>query len=103
MLLGIILAIHAHRGQIFAAGLLEMLGIFLQAVGLVAVTYTPHYTLEMSFFSSGVNLIVVVLGLFALSQAFLLPPPDESSRSQTRLRQSRRAARAACASHLAFN
>lgn len=101
--MGTILVILAHRGQIFATGLLEMLGIFLQAVGLVAVTYTPRYTFDMSFFSSGVNLIVVVPGLFALSQAFLQLPSDESSRSQTRLRQSRRAAGAACASHLAFN
>ncbi len=78
-LLGIILVILAHRGQIFAAGLLAMFGIFLQTVGLDAVTYTPRYTFELSFLSSGVNLIVVVLGLFALSQAFfLLTAPDES-------------------------
>ncbi|MBO9468222.1 tripartite tricarboxylate transporter permease [Tropicibacter sp. R15_0] len=78
-LLGIILVILAHRGQIFAAGLLAMLGIFLQTVGLDAVTYTQRYTFGQSFLSSGVNLIVVVLGLFALSQAFfLLTAPDSS-------------------------
>ncbi|MEM1274054.1 MAG: tripartite tricarboxylate transporter permease [Pseudomonadota bacterium] len=78
-LLGIILVILAHRGQIFAAGLLAMFGIFLQTVGLDAVTYTSRYTFDFSFLSSGVNLIVVVLGLFALSQAFfLLTAPDES-------------------------
>lgn len=78
-LLGIILVILAHRGQIFAAGLLAMFGIFLQTVGLDAVTYTQRYTFGQSFLSSGVNLIVVVLGLFALSQAFfLLTAPDSS-------------------------
>lgn len=78
-LLGIILVILAHRGQIFAAGLLAMFGIFLQTVGLDAVTYTSRYTFGLSFLSSGVNLIVAVLGLFALSQAFfLLTAPDES-------------------------
>lgn len=78
-LLGIILVILAHRGQIFAAGLLAMFGIFLQTVGLDAVTYTQRYTFGYSFLSSGVNLIVVVLGLFALSQAFfLLTAPDNS-------------------------
>jgi putative tricarboxylic transport membrane protein len=77
--LGILLVILAHRGQIFAAGMLAMFGIFLQTVGLDAVTYTSRYTFELSFLSSGVNLIVVVLGLFALSQAFfLLTAPDES-------------------------
>lgn len=78
-LLGIILVILAHRGQIFAAGMLAMFGIFLQTVGLDAVTYTQRYTFEMTFLSSGINLIVVVLGLFALSQAFfLLTGPDSS-------------------------
>lgn len=56
-----------------------MFGIFLQTVGLDAVTYTPRYTFGSSFLSSGINLIVVVLGLFALSQAFfLLTTPDSS-------------------------
>ncbi len=78
-LLGILLVILAHRGQIFAAGMLAMFGIFLQTVGLDAVTYTQRYTFGLSFFSSGINLIVVVLGLFALSQAFfLLTEPDSS-------------------------
>ena len=71
-LLGIILVILAHRGQIFAAGMLAMFGVFLQTVGLDAVTYTQRYTFGYSFLSSGINLIVVVLGLFALSQAFFL-------------------------------
>lgn len=78
-LLGIILVVLAHRGQIFAAGMLAMFGIFLQTIGLDAVTYTQRYTFGMSFLSSGINLIVVVLGLFALSQAFfLLSGPDSS-------------------------
>ena len=78
-LLGIILVILAHRGQIFAAGFLAMFGIFLQTIGLDAITYTQRYTFGYSFLSSGVNLIVVVLGLFALSQAFfLLTAPDNS-------------------------
>ena len=71
-LLGIILVVLAHRGQIFAAGMLAMFGIFLQTVGLDPTTYTRRYTFDMSWLASGVNLIVVVLGLFALSQAFLL-------------------------------
>jgi putative tricarboxylic transport membrane protein len=78
-LLGIILVILAHRGQVFAAGMLAMFGIFLQTIGLDAVTYTQRYTFELTFLTSGINLIVVVLGLFALSQAFfLLTAPDET-------------------------
>ncbi len=77
-LLGVILVILAHRGQIFAAGMLAMFGIFTQTVGL-DVTYSQRYTFGVSFLTSGFDLIVVVLGLFALSQAFfLLTAPDSS-------------------------
>jgi len=82
-LLGIILVVLAHRGQIFAAGMLAMFGIFLQTIGLDAITYTRRYTFDMTWLASGVDLIVVVLGLFALSQAFvLLVEPDSSPKAQ---------------------
>lgn len=82
-LLGIILVVLAHRGQIFAAGMLAMFGIFLQTIGLDAITYTRRYTFDMTWLASGVDLIVVVLGLFALSQAFvLLVEPDGSPKAQ---------------------
>ena len=71
-LLGIVLVVLAHRGQVMAAGMLACFGIFLNTIGLDPVTYTQRFTFGQSWLSSGVNLIVVVLGLFALSQAFLL-------------------------------
>ena len=71
-LLGIILVVLAHRGQIFAAGMLAAFGIFLNTVGLEPVKYTHRYTFEQTWLTSGIDLIVVVLGLFAISQAFLL-------------------------------
>ncbi|MCP5072164.1 MAG: tripartite tricarboxylate transporter permease [Rhodobacteraceae bacterium] len=71
-LLGIILVVLAHRGQIFAAGMLACLGIFLNTVGLEPVKYTKRFTFDQTWLASGVNLIVVVLGLFAISQAFIL-------------------------------
>ena len=71
-LLGIILVVLAHRGQVFAAGMLAALGIFLNTVGLEPVRYSRRFTFDQSWLASGVDLIVVVLGLFALSQAFLL-------------------------------
>ncbi len=71
-LLGIILVVLAHRGQIFAAGMLAAFGIFLNTVGLEPVKYTRRFTFDQSWLASGVDLIVVVLGLFAISQAFLL-------------------------------
>ncbi|WP_109310908.1 tripartite tricarboxylate transporter permease [Ruegeria sp. AU67] len=71
-LLGIILVVLAHRGQIFAAGMLAAFGIFLNSVGLEPVKYTRRFTFDQSWLASGIDLIVVVLGLFAISQAFLL-------------------------------
>ncbi len=78
-LLGIVLVILAHRGQTFAAGMLAAFGIFLQTVGLEPVKYTMRFTFGFDFLNSGFDLIVVVLGLFALSQAFLLLIEPESA------------------------
>jgi putative tricarboxylic transport membrane protein len=80
-LLGIILVVVAHRGQSLIAAALACFGIFLNTVGLEAVKYSKRYTFDQAFLSSGIDLIVVVLGLFALSQAFfLLHGEDEKTR-----------------------
>ncbi|MEM9063454.1 MAG: tripartite tricarboxylate transporter permease [Pseudomonadota bacterium] len=71
-LLGIILVILAHRGQTMAAGMLACFGIWLNTIGLEPIQYSKRYTFEQSWLSGGVDLIVVILGLFAISQAFLL-------------------------------
>jgi len=69
--LGIILVVLAHRGQTFAA-MLASLGMFLGTIGLEPVKYTKRFTFDQTWLASGVDLIVVVLGLFAISQALLL-------------------------------
>ncbi|MFN3937340.1 MAG: tripartite tricarboxylate transporter permease [Gemmobacter sp.] len=71
-LLGVVLVIVAHRGQVLAAGMLCFFGIFLSTVGLEPVRYTRRYTFDQTWLASGVDLIAVVLGLFAISQAFVL-------------------------------
>lgn len=70
--MGILLVVLAHRGQTFAAAMLAAFGLFLSTIGLEPVKYTRRFTFEQSWLASGVDLIVVVLGLFAISQAFLL-------------------------------
>lgn len=80
-LLGIILVVIAHRGQSLIAAALACFGIFLNTVGLEPVKYSKRYVFDQSWLSSGVNLIVVVLGLFAISQAiYLLRGEDEKVR-----------------------
>ncbi len=77
-LLGIILVVLAHRGQVFAAGGLAAFGILLHTVGL-DIRYNQRMTFGQSWLTGGVDLIVVVLGLFALSQAFLLLTDTDSA------------------------
>lgn len=81
-LLGIVLVVLAHRGRILAAGMLACFGIWLNTIGLEPIQYSQRYTFGQSWLAGGVDLIVVVLGLFALSQAFvLLVEPDRRSRA----------------------
>ena len=71
-LLGIILVITAHRGQMFAAAMMASLGIFIQTIGMEPIKYSKRFTFDQSWLTGGLNLIVIVLGLFAISQAILL-------------------------------
>ncbi|MGR3565639.1 MAG: tripartite tricarboxylate transporter permease [Heliomarina sp.] len=78
-LLGLVLVVIAHRGQTLAAGMLAGLGVFLGTVGLEPLKYTQRFTFGQEWLASGFDLIVIVLGLFALSQAFLLFSEPESA------------------------
>lgn len=82
-LLGLILVVIAHRGQVMAAGMLVGFGIFLGTVGMESLKYTQRFTFGQDWLASGFDLIVVVLGLFALSQAFaLLTEPETTPDAQ---------------------
>lgn len=85
-LLGLILVVVAHRGQALIAGALACFGIFLNSIGMEPVKYTQRYTFGQDFLGGGVNLIVVVLGLFALSQAFVLLMDEDEKVHITKLR-----------------
>lgn len=71
-LLGIVLVVVTHRGQVLPAAILACLGIFLATIGIEPSAYSQRYTFGLSWLQSGVDLIVVVLGLFAISQALVL-------------------------------
>ncbi|NIZ12122.1 tripartite tricarboxylate transporter permease [Phaeobacter sp. HF9A] len=78
-LLGVVLVIVAHKGQMAAAGMMAGFGILLQSVGMEPVNYTMRFTFGLAWLTSGLDLIVVVLGLFAISQAFVLMVEPESA------------------------
>jgi len=71
-LLGAVLVIVSHRGYSLIAAALLFFGMFLNTIGMETVRYSLRYTFAQDWLVSGFNLIVVVLGLFALSQAFIL-------------------------------
>lgn len=82
-LLGIVLVITAHKGQVAAAGMMAGLGILLQSIGMEPVRYTMRFTFGQDWLIQGLDLIVVVLGLFAISQAFvLMVEPDQRPQAQ---------------------
>ena len=80
-LLGVVMVILAHRRQTVAAAMLVSLGMFLNTIGLEGVRFSHRFTFGQSWLNSGFDLITVILGLFAISQAFKLlvdrerPPP----------------------------
>ncbi len=71
-LLGLVLVVVTHRGMHLVSLMLVCFGIFINTIGLEPVRYSKRYAFDQPWLSSGIDLIVVVLGLFALSQAFLL-------------------------------
>ena len=80
-LLGVVMVVLAHRRQTVAAAMLVSFGMFLNTVGLEGVRFSHRFTFGQSWLNSGFDLITVILGLFAISQAFKLlvdrerPPP----------------------------
>lgn len=81
-LLGIVLVIVTHRGQTTIAAFLVSFGIFLNTIGLEPIRYTQRFTFGQTWLTSGIDLIVVVLGLFAISQAYsLLIGRDDSPKA----------------------
>lgn len=80
--LGAALVIVSHRGQTLEAGALFFVGAFLHSVGLETARFSQRYTFGQSWLTSGFDLIVALLGLFAVSQAFfLLVNPPETPRA----------------------
>jgi putative tricarboxylic transport membrane protein len=83
--LGMVMVVIVHRGRSLAAGALLFFGIFLATVGYEPVRYTARYTFGQSWLSSGVDLIVVVLGLFAIAQALDLLTGRDTAQTKPRI------------------
>ncbi|MFN6979620.1 MAG: tripartite tricarboxylate transporter permease, partial [Gemmobacter sp.] len=83
--LGMVMVVIVHRGRSLAAGALLFFGIFLATVGYEPVRYTARFTFGQSWLASGIDLIVVVLGLFAIAQALDLIAGRDAAQARPRV------------------
>jgi putative tricarboxylic transport membrane protein len=70
--LGMIFVVLAHRKHVVEAAMMLGLGIVLGTIGLDMSHSTQVYTFGQSWLLSGIPLVPAVIGLFAMSQAFIL-------------------------------
>lgn len=74
----------AHYNQIPAAIMSLGMGMFLGSIGLERVFNTQRYTFEQDWLLGGVPLVPAVIGLFAMSQGFVLlttkPNPEANAK-----------------------
>ncbi|MFL1453962.1 tripartite tricarboxylate transporter permease [Marinobacter sp. GN3S48] len=83
--LGMIFVVLAHRKHVVEAAMMLGLGIFLGTVGLDLSYSTQVYTFGQSWLLSGIPLVPAVIGLFAMSQAFVLLSQRGNDARETRL------------------
>ena len=70
--LGSVLLILAHRQNMAIAAMLFAIGFLISMVGRQTSRGVARYTFDIEYLASGFNLIVVIVGIFALSQALNL-------------------------------
>lgn len=71
-LLGAVLLILAHRQTMAIAALLFGFGFLIAMVGRQSTRGFSRYTFDIEYLAAGFNLIVVIVGIFAISQALNL-------------------------------
>ena len=81
MLLACISVILAHHQNIPGAILTFGLGAFLGSVGFESPHHTLRYTFDQTWLVGGVPMVPMVIGLFAMSQAFVLLETKETPKT----------------------
>ena len=71
-LLGSVLLIIAHRQNMVIAALLFSFGFLIAMVGRQSTRGIQRFTFDIEYLAAGFNLIVVIVGIFAISQALNL-------------------------------
>jgi putative tricarboxylic transport membrane protein len=83
--LGMIFVVLAHRKHVVEAAMMLGLGIFLGTIGIDRSFSTQVYTFGQVWLLNGIPLVPAVIGLFAMSQAFVLLAQRGNDSSVTRL------------------
>ncbi len=84
--LGAVLLVAAHRKTMGIAALLFGLGFLISLVGRQTTRQIDRYTFDVEYLYPGFNLIVVIVGIFAISQALFLLTGKDSDPPEARLK-----------------
>ncbi|MEO0764822.1 MAG: tripartite tricarboxylate transporter permease [Pseudomonadota bacterium] len=84
--LGAVLLVAAHRKTMGIAALLFGLGFLIAIVGRQTTRQIDRYTFDIEYLYPGFNLIVVIVGIFAISQALFLLTGKDADPPQARLK-----------------
>lgn len=84
--LGMIFVVLAHRKHVVEAAMMLGLGIFLGTIGIDRSYSTQVYTFDQGWLLNGVPLVPAVIGLFAMSQAFVLLSQRGNDSQKTELK-----------------
>ena len=84
--LGAVLLIAAHRRNMGIAALLFALGMLIAMIGRQSLKQIDRYTFDIEYLYPGFNLIVVIVGIFAISQALFLLTGKDADPPEARLK-----------------
>lgn len=84
--LGMIFVVLAHRKHVVEAAMMLGLGIFLGTIGIDRSYSTQVYTFGQDWLLNGIPLVPAVIGLFAMSQAFVLLSQRGNDAQKTELK-----------------
>ncbi|MFC7216097.1 tripartite tricarboxylate transporter permease [Saliphagus sp. GCM10025334] len=69
---GLVVIAAVSRGALLKGGIASVLGLLLGFVGFSPTTGVSRFTFDISYLSSGLSLVPIVVGLFAISEAIML-------------------------------
>ena len=82
---GSVLLVFAHRQNMILAILLYFVGFMITLVGRQTTKKIDRFTFDQEWLYSGLNLIVVIIGIFAISQALYLLRGKDSAAPEIKM------------------